>query len=65
MAGKNFVSGQFCVARVNSQSLLQCLQKRENLGSRQLGASLLSAKSWLPPGCSTCFIACCKLGLID
>ena len=45
MAGKNFVNGQFCIARVNSQSLLQCLKKRENLGSGQLKASLLSAEN--------------------
>ena len=44
MAGKNFINGQFCVARVNSQSLLQCFQKRENLSSGQLEASLLSAE---------------------
>ena len=56
MAGKNFVNGQFCIARVNSQSLLQCLKKRENLGSGQLEASLLSAEdvgglAGLGPGC--------------
>ena len=56
MAGKNFINGQFCVARVNSQSLLQCFQKRENLSSGQLEASLLSAEdvgglAGLGPGC--------------
>ena len=56
MASENFVDGQFCVARVNSQALLQCFEKRANLGSLQLEASLLSAKdtgslAGLRPGC--------------
>ena len=56
MAGKNFVNSQFCVARINSQSLLQCCKKREDFGSGQLKASLLSAENvgslaGLGPGC--------------
>ena len=56
MAGMNFVNGQFCVARVNSQSFLQCLEKREDLGGGQLEAGLLSAEdvgglAGLGPGC--------------
>ena len=56
MAGKNFVNGQFCITRVNSQSLLQCCKKREDFGSGQLKASLLSAEdvgsqASLGPGC--------------
>ena len=44
MAGKDFVNGEFCIARVNCQSLLQCRKKRENVGSGQLEARLLSAE---------------------
>ena len=44
MAGKNFVDSQFRVARINSQSLLQCCKKRDDFGSGQLKASLLSAE---------------------
>ena len=56
MASKNFVNGQLCVARVNSQPFLQCLEKREDLGGGQLEAGLLSAEdvgglAGLGPGC--------------
>ena len=56
MASKNFINGQLCVARVNSQPFLQCLEKREDLGGGQLEAGLLSAEyvgglAGLGPGC--------------
>ena len=56
MASKNFIGGQLCVARVNSQPFLQGLEKREDLGGGQLEAGLLSAEyvgglAGLGPGC--------------
>ena len=56
MASKNFINGQLCVARVNSQPFLQCLKKREDLVGGQLEAGLLSTEdvgglTSLGPGC--------------
>ena len=44
MAGKDFIDGQLCVARVNPQPLLQCLKEREDLAGGQLEAGLLSTE---------------------
>ena len=56
MASKDFIGGQFCVARVNTQSSLQCFQEREDLGSRELEARVLATEDMgrltsLGPGC--------------
>ena len=56
MASKNFINGQLCVARVNSQPFLQCLGRGRiwAVGSWRLG--LLSTEyvgglAGLGPGC--------------